>query len=158
MPKPPPHAHHQVPSSAISGFIDRPALEKLISPLLTDRTRVDFMVRCLVGEGPVHHRGANWVLLTLLGQVAEAAGAALAPSPDALAVPLRLPPHLKHDEVEQSYPLALPLAPLDALAPRGSREQEAMIDCLTDGPPQHAVANVAMVALLGALLEKLKAR
>ena len=35
---------------------------------------------------------------------------------------------------------------------------EAMIDCLTDGPPQHALANVAMVTLLTEILSRLKAQ
>lgn len=159
MPKhPPPPHHHHVPASAVAGFIDKRALERLIAPLLSAPGGVDFISRCLLGEGPVHHRGANWVLLSLLGRAAEAAGAKLAPPADGVNVPLRLPPHLTQDEDEQSYPLKLALAPLDRLAPRGSREQEAMIDCLTDGPPQHAVSNVAMVALLGALLEALERR
>ncbi|MBK7857888.1 MAG: hypothetical protein IPJ65_04530 [Archangiaceae bacterium] len=159
MPKPPAHpTHHHVPASEVAGFIDRAALERVVGPLLGDPAGLDFTVRCLVGEGPVHHRGANWVLLELLGRAVAAAGARPQPAADALAVPLRLPPHLTHDAAEQSHPLTLALAPLDRLAARGSRAQEAMIDCLTDGPPQHAIANVAMVGLLGALLEALETR
>jgi len=149
-------SHHRLPSSAVAGFIDPRALGELVGPLVGKTGGVDFLVRCLVGEGPVHHRGANWVLLTLLGQAAKAAGATLAPPAETLDVPLRLPPHLTHDEDEQNYPLGLTLKPLERLANRNSREFEAMVDCLTDGPPQHVVANMAMVALLGALLDALE--
>jgi hypothetical protein len=52
--------------------------------------------------------------------------------------------------------LAVPTGLLERLAPRGSREFEAMVDCLTDGPPQHALANVAILALLAELLARLE--
>jgi hypothetical protein len=45
---------------------------------------------------------------------------------------------------------------VERLAARGSRDFDAMVDCLTDGPPQHAVANVATVNLLEAILEALE--
>ena len=37
-------------------------------------------------------------------------------------------------------------------------ELESAIDCLTDGPPQHALANVLMVTLLQRILTRLKAK
>ena len=72
-----------------------------------------------------------------------------------LPVPMRVPPHLARPGSMMAYPLALPTAPLDRLAPSGSIEQAAMAECLSDGPPQHALANAAMVWLLGAALAKL---
>jgi hypothetical protein len=140
------------------GFIDRDAISALLAPFVPDTGERAFVVRCLVDEGPAHHRGANYVLLRLLGRLLHAPATR---SGDVCAVPMQLPPHLADeldDEAEQTYPLDLPLAPLDLLAPRGSQEQEAMVAALIDGPPQHALANVAMVAILDALLRQTQER
>jgi hypothetical protein len=94
------------------------------------------------------------VLLRLLGKLLDGPATT---SADTSPVPMQLPPHLADEldgDAEQSYPLDLPLAPLDLLAPRGSPQHEAMLGALIDGPPQHALANVAMVALLDALLRQ----
>jgi hypothetical protein len=153
-PRPPPR---HLPSSAISAFVDPARIDLLLARWVPEAEDRAFVVRCLVGEGPAHHRGANFVLLSLLAQALEKAKAQPEPQGVTLPVPMRLPPHLAHAEAEQdAYPLRLPTAPLERLAPSGSRELEAMVDCLTDGPPQHALANVAMVALLGALLDALE--
>lgn len=157
MPKRPPHERH-VPSSAIAGFIDPVQIEAVLAPWIPDRNDRAFVARCVVGEGPAHHRGANFVILRLLGQVLEQLPSSATASSEAGAVevPVRLPPHLAREAGPTPYPLRLPLAPLTGLVPAGSREQEAMVDCLTDGPPQHALANVAMVTLLGEILARLK--
>jgi hypothetical protein len=70
---------------------------------------------------------------------------------------MRLPPHLEDEVEDADWPLALPVARLEALA-AGARGTDAMIDCLGDGPPQHAVANVVMVALLDLALDAAGAR
>ena len=136
------------------GFIDRDAISELLVPFVPDEGERTFVVRCLVDEGPAHHRGANYVLLRLLGKLLTTPATR---SADTCPVPMQLPPHLADeldDDSEQTYPLDLPLAPLDLLAPRGSQEQQAMMGALIDGPPQHALANVAMVAILDALLRQ----
>jgi hypothetical protein len=143
-----------VPSSAITGFIDRRRIEALLSPWVPDPAAREFVVRCMLGEGPAHHRGANYVLLALLGLLLEKGGPVeRAPGAPAAPVPMRVPP--SHGEAldELAYPLALALRPLEQLS-RGGRDVEAMVDCLTDGPPQHALANAAMVAMIDALLER----
>jgi len=150
MPHAPPGRH--VPSSAVSAFIDRSRLDRALSPWVPDAADRAFVVRCLVDEGPAHHRGANYVLLSLLAELAGAAPADIANQPS-VPVPMRLPPGAAHAGSEQgSFPIRLPTALLERLAPAGSVAQDAMIDCLTDGPPQHALANVATVCLLSALL------
>lgn len=152
--KGPPHHHHRhVPSSAITGFVDQARIDALLAPWVPDDAARAFVVRCILGEGPAHHRGASFVLLALLGQLVERLQARGA-SHEGAPVPLRLPPHLAEDHDDDAYPLTLPTRALERLAPKGSRELEAMIDCLTDGPPHHALANAAMVALLDALLER----
>jgi hypothetical protein len=55
-----------------------------------------------------------------------------------------------------AYPLALPTGPLGRLAPSGTPEQAAMAECLSDGPPQHALANAAMMWLLGTALDRVE--
>jgi hypothetical protein len=60
MPPRPPHDRH-VPSSAIASFIDAARIETLLAPWIPDP----------LGEGPAHLRGANFVLLRLLGLVLE---------------------------------------------------------------------------------------
>lgn len=144
-----------MPSSAITAFVDADRIAALIAPWVPDPSQREFVVRCLLREGPAHHRGANYVLLSLLGLLLEG-GPPLAPAPDqpGVAVPLRLPPHLAEEHEDGAYPLVMPTGPIERLAAAGSPEFEAMVDCLTDGPPQHALANAAMVALLGVLLER----
>ncbi|HYH98734.1 hypothetical protein [Hyalangium sp.] len=148
-----------MPSSAISSFIEPERVEALLAPWLPDAQDRAFVVRCMLGEGPAHHRGANYVLLTLLGRVLEhlpPLDSVPAPMGEPIEVPMRLPPHLAKASEPKSYPLRLPSQPLEQLAPRGSRPFEAMVDCLTDGPPQHALSNVAMVTLLTEILSRLE--
>jgi hypothetical protein len=125
----------------------------LLAPFVPDEGERDFVVRCLLDEGPAHHRGANYVLLMLLAELLDGTPE---PSDAAREVPMHLPPHLAGDADgdEQVYPLRLPTAALDRLAPSGSREQESMIAALLDGPPQHALANVAIVALVDAIVRQ----
>jgi hypothetical protein len=148
----------RISPAAAAPFIDSARLDALIAPIVSDEHDRAFVVRCILDEGPRHHRGANFVLLTLLGTLIEklqpvdvealrAAGT--------LPVPMRVPPHLARPGSMMAYPLPLPTSPLDRLAPSGSTEQAAMVDCLTDGPPQHALANAVMVWLIGAALAKL---
>jgi hypothetical protein len=96
----------------------------------------------------------------LLGMVVEALGAgdmAELRAHGTLPVPMKVPPHLKRPGSLMAYPLGLPTRPLEKLASPGSFELAAMADCLTDGPPQHALANAAMLWLIGATLERLGA-
>lgn len=155
-PPPPPGSgeRRNVPSSVINAFIEPAAIEALLAPWLPDPAARAYVARCMLGEGPAHHRGANYVLLRLLGELVGRSGAA-APGGAAagdVAVPIRLPPQLTPDHDDREYPLRFPRRVLERLAPAGSPTLEAMIDCVTDGPPQHALANAAMLCLLDALL------
>ncbi len=149
-PPPPPH-HHRASAAGLQKFVDRARLDRLLAPWVPDAADRAFVLRCLLDEGPAHHRGANWVLLVLLGEALGQRPAAPAAG-ERVEVAMRLPPHLAREVKEGNYPLGFPVEVLDRLAPRGSPEQTAMIECLTDGPPQHALANAAMVCLLSALL------
>lgn len=147
---PPPH-RPRLPASQVLAFVDDAALDGALAPLVPDAGDRAFISRCLVGEGPLHHRGANYILLSLLSQVlAQRGGGPLGTA--GAAVPMRLPPHLATAVDESSYPVRLPLEALRRLAGDHPERVDAMVDCLTDGPPQHTLANVLMVTLMDALL------
>ena len=117
-----------------------------------------FVVRCILKEGPVHHRVASYALLLLAGRVLERAGGVMPATEDrpSVPVPLRLPPHVRRgDDDDAHYPLRMPTAALGELAPGGSSELAALVGCLLDGPPHHALANAALVSLLDALAARL---
>ena len=159
-PKPPrpPDEPWRVPASSIDDAIDSDVLADILAPFVPGAADREFVTRCIAEGGPVHHRGASFALLRLLALALQAAGGPLPPRPDAaqIPVPMRLPPHLgPRGEGEHEFPLALPLAPLERLAPSGSRELRALTECLIDGPAHHALANAAMVSLIGALLDRL---
>lgn len=141
-----------VPSSEITSFIEPARIEALLEPWLAQPADRAFVARCMLHEGPAHHRGANYVLLRLLGEIAARGQAPPAPV-DAIPVPIRLPPAVAAAHADRDYPLRFPRRVLERLAPPGSPALAAMIDCVTDGPPQHALANAAMLCLLDAVLE-----
>ncbi|WP_437730152.1 hypothetical protein [Sorangium sp. So ce1335] len=148
--------HAPLPSSVVSALIRPERLDALLAPWMPDAEERAFVVRCIVGEGPVHHRGASYTLVCLLGLLLEELGPSQeggAPAGESLPVPIRLPPHLARGD-DHDYPLSIPLAPLTRLAPKGSPELAALVDCLTDGPPHHALANAAMICLLDALFTR----
>ena len=149
----PPHR-----SAPAIGFIDPSRIDAILESAVPDPEDRAFVVRCILGEGPAHHRGANYVLLRLLGLLVDRLGAADMTALRArgtMPVPMKVPPHLERQGSLMAYPLALPLAPLSELAPAATPEQSAMVECLSDGPPQHALANAAMLWLIGAALEGL---
>jgi hypothetical protein len=153
---PPPHRN-----ASSAAFIDWSRVDALLAGAVPDDEDRAFVVRCILGEGPAHHRGANYVLLQLLGMiVGRLGGADMATLRErgTMPVPMKVPPHLERRGSLMAYPLALPTAPLEKLAAAGTPDHAAMVQCLSDGPPQHALANAAMVWLIGAALERLEAR
>jgi hypothetical protein len=152
--------HSRTPSAA-TAFIDSTRLDALLAGVVPDDQDRAFVVRCILGEGPAHHRGANYLLLMLLGKVVEGLDGADMEALRARGttpVPMKVSPHLARPGSLMAYPLDLPTAPLERFAPAGSPEQAAMAECLTDGPPQHALANAAMMWLIGAALDRLEER
>ena len=127
---PPPHRN--APSAA---FIDGARVDALLVGAVPDDEDRAFMVRCILGEGPAHHRGANYVLLQLLGTIVHRLRGAEMEAVRArgtMPVPIKVPPHLERQGSMMAYPLALPTGPLDELAPAGSTDQAAMAQCLSD--------------------------
>lgn len=140
--------------------VDVDRLSELLSPWIPDAQEREFVVRCIAKEGPVHHRQASYALFMLLGEVLERLGGAPDVDPhEGVAVPLRLPPHARNhmdaQARESTYPLRLPTAALERIAPKAIRAQEAFTSALLDGPPHHALANAGMVCLLQGILRRL---
>lgn len=149
------HPHRHVPASRALRFVDAEALTPMLTGLVPAQADRDFVLRCLIDEGPLHHRGANYLLLRLLGRVLERVPGTDVPL-GGVEVPMRLPPHLEEEVEEGTFPLRLPTRALQELLGDDEAALEAAIDCLTDGPPQHALANVVMVSLLERLLARLE--
>jgi hypothetical protein len=150
--------HRSAPSTA---FIDPSRIDAILAGAVPDAEDRAFVVRCILNEGPAHHRGANYALLRLLGLLLDRLGGADMASlreHGTIPVPMKVPPHLARQGSLMAYPLPLPLAPLSELAAPASPEQSAMADCLSDGPPQHSLANAAMLWLIGAALDRLPQR
>jgi hypothetical protein len=141
----------RLPSSTITSFIDHGRVDALLRPWLPDDRDRAFVVRCMLDEGPAHHRGATYTLLALLGEAVRRRGAVPALDPRAVPVPMRVAAH-HADPAEHVYPLGVPRGALEAIAGPGSPAVDAMLDCLTDGPSHHALANAACVCLISALL------
>lgn len=148
-----PHRHSA--TARAQDVLRHDEVDALLAPWLPDRTDRAFVVRCLVEEGPIHHRGASYALLRLIGLALAAVGGPGPVRDESAPIPLRLPPHLRGRGGDGDFPLGVPLEVIERLAPRGSKEFAALLDCLRDGPPHHALANAAMVCMLGALLDKL---
>jgi hypothetical protein len=144
------------PSSAIGAFIDSKAIDTLLEPYVADAGDRAWVVRCMLDTGPAHHRGANFVLLSLIGRVRDKLPPAPGRAPGrTVPIPMRVPERAESEDT--AFPLGVPLQAIERLAPAGSRDAEAMLDCLTDGPPQHALANAAMAQLLADILARLDA-
>lgn len=147
------HHHHKPHHKRHAAFIDVGALERALAPWLPDAEERAFVLRCVLEEGPAHHRGANYVLLALMTRLAERLGVNAPAAGAQRPFEMRLPPHLEEEIDERAWPLGVPERALELLT-KEERAADAMTDCLTDGPPQHAVANVLMVQLLVAMLER----
>lgn len=155
----PHHGHrHRHSLGALAAAADRRRLADALSPIVADARDREFVVRCILDEGPLHHRAASWALLMLASEVARRLEGAPVTAPDdprdSLEVRLKLPPHLAEDATDAVFPVRLPLAPLRAVAD-GERDVEALADALADGPPHHALANAVLVSLFARILAKL---
>ncbi len=148
----PPHHRARSGGRALA-HVDAARLDTGLRSLVPDDHDRAFVLRCLLDEGPVHHRGANYALVALLLELLSALGAEAAPAVDGSPVPMRLPPHLGGQD-DAVYPLALDLGALRRIA----ADPGPLVGALTDGPPQHAVANVVMVDLLAAALRAAERR
>lgn len=130
-------------------------IDRALAPFVPDPSDRAFILRCVLEEGPAHHRGASFAILRVLSLAIERLGA---PSKDLSAIPttpltIRLPPHLAEAAEDNAYPIGLPTRALrEAL---GDPELEAAaVDALCDGPAHHALANAMMLWLIEAILSR----
>lgn len=157
-----PHmSFHTLSTSAIVSFITAEPIDKLLGHFVPDPADRKYLLRCLLEQGPAHHRGANFVLLSLLSHVLDRLPSATkqtdshAEQMSAVSVPMRLPPHLAQSSPDRYFPLQLHPQPLHQLAGANEQQVAAMVDCLIDGPPQHALANALMVNVIARILDAL---
>lgn len=149
-----PHPHDRASAAAVAQALDAERLERILWPWLPDPRERSFVVRCILGEGPIHHRVASYALIALAGLIAERLRVApTAPVAMGVKVPMRLSPGQERPYGETpAYPLPLDDIGLAAVT-RGRHDlQDALTSAVIDGPPHHALANVALLNLLGAIL------
>ena len=137
------------PKGTSPDYIDADRIDAILRPLVRGERDRAFVLRCILKEGPGHHRGANYVLVAMLGELLDALGTDASPdaNDEVRQVAMRVPPHLA-ESAPKRYPVGIPVAPLRALAEGDEGDADAMLDSLSDGPPQHALANAVMVSLL----------
>lgn len=156
---PPPHAHpHDYP---VVAAIDHQRISALVAACVPDPAACAFVVRCMLDEGPIHHRGDNFVLLALLGEVLARlppAEGGKASDDASFPVPMRIPPAHHAGAEPKCYPISIPQAPLALLDGDDPARRSVLAECLVDGPPHHALANAMMVNLLHAILQRLPVR
>lgn len=157
LPRPPHHA----PRAAAHDRALHARIEALLRPRIPDDHDRAFVLRCLVDEGPAHHRGATVALLLLLERALARCPPAPAPvsataSAGAVTVPLRLSPHVRESLApsDRDYPVTMPTAALRRAVGEGPAA-DRLIEHLTDGPAHHALANAVMVNLLDEILTRL---
>jgi hypothetical protein len=154
-------SRHTLSTSAIVSFIAAEPIDKLLRLFVPDAADRKYLLRCLLEQGPAHHRGANFVLLSLLSQVIDRLPTATkqsdshSESVNAIPIPMRLPPHLSESSPDRFFPLQLHPLPVHQMPGATEQHVAAMVDCLIDGPPQHALANVLMVNLIARILDAL---
>ncbi len=152
---PPKHPHHPPHhldrrSPLPQDWVKR--LDQDLTVVVPDAADRAFALRCVLQEGPEHHRGANAALLLLLVEACKRAGGPWPPAAGGGRQPrMHLPPHLMETNPDARYPVSIPPAALATVAPDPAVAKR-LEDALLDGPPQHAVANTLMVALLDGLL------
>ncbi|MBA3846553.1 MAG: hypothetical protein H0X45_07905 [Planctomycetes bacterium] len=151
----PPH-HARASATAIASALDPDRVKRALASWIADEGDRTFVARCILDEGPIHHRGASYVLIALAAAIAERVGAVAASGVSDIAVPMRQSPHLdRPGHQPPCYPLRLDPSVLDLVAEGDEGARAALADAVTDGPPHHALANVALLNLLAAILRRL---
>lgn len=146
---PPPHG----PKDKKSKIADKHALATALEGLVTSEDDRKFIARCIAREGPPHHQAASYAIIALLRQVAERVDAKLRPS-EGPRPSMKVPPHHARDDDEREFAVGLPRAAIERIE-RDPNRAQAIVESLLDGPTHHALANVAMVAILEAILARL---
>jgi len=151
MPPPPKKKKHGAgPRGHRDIALDPAAIDAALAPIVPEPRDRAFVLRCVVDEGPRHHRGASWALLRMLAAVlAELGGAEAHPDAAGEPVQMRLPPSLAAATDDGAFPVGVPTRLLGAIMDED--ELAVALASLHDGPPHHAVANAVMATLIDAI-------
>jgi hypothetical protein len=147
-PPPPKKKHGHAGRGGREIAFDVAAIDAALAPVVPDRRDRAFVLRCVVGEGPRHHRGASWALLRMLTGVLEHLEP-IQPDADELAdesIAIRLPPALESASDDAAFPVGMPTRLLRELL--DDDELAIALASLTDGPAHHALANAVMATLI----------
>jgi hypothetical protein len=136
--------------------LDAKAIDAALVPIVSDPRDRAFVLRCILEEGPRHHRVASFALLRMLARVLEDVGGAAPGSGDGASAPLamRLPPGVASRSDDAEFPIGVPTALLGELFDEAGAAEA--LECLRDGPPHHALANAAMAWMIQAIHERVR--
>ncbi len=152
--RPPPPRHPRPGSKGRD--LDGGAIDAALAEIVPDARDRAFVLRCILEEGPRHHRVASWALLRMLAALLAEVGGADPEMGEAPAAPvgMRLPPKLASHSDDGEFPIGIPTTLLNEILDHG--EAELALDCLRDGPPHHALANAVMTWMIEALYMRLR--
>lgn len=153
-----PHEKHRGGKGGRGVALDSSAIDAALTEFVKDPRDRAFVLRCIMEEGPRHHRVASWALLRLLAAVLDELGGAAPGTGDGPMEPLgmRLPPSVAASSDDAEFPIGVPTGLLFDLMSR--RDAELALECLREGPPHHALANAAMAWLLQAIHARVRER
>jgi hypothetical protein len=136
--------------------LDDDAINAGLAEVVPDARERAFVLRCILEEGPRHHRVASWTLLRLLAAVLAELGDARPTATRGASEPLgmRLPPSVVASSDDAQFPIGIPTSMVNEVMSR--REVELALECLRDGPPHHALANAAMAWMIQAIYERVR--
>lgn len=157
-PPPPPSSRpsHRPRHHGADVSLDPAAIDRALAPIIPDPRERAFVLRCVLQEGPRHHRVASWALLGLLAAVVDELGGVDPRTAEGATEPLRmrLPPHVAATSEDSEFPVRLPTRALREVL--GVKDADLALECLRDGPPHHALANTLMTWLLEAIYERVR--
>lgn len=136
--------------------MDAAAIDTALAEIIADAGDRAFVMRCILEEGPRHHRVASWALLRMLAAVlAEVGGADRdASNEPSEPIAMRLPPSVAASSDDAVFPVGVPTRLLRELMP--AKDAELALECLCEGPAHHALANAAMAWMLQAIHQRLQ--
>lgn len=144
------------PKHGRSVALDAGPIDAALSGIVPDARDRAFVLRCVLEEGPRHHRVASWALLRMLAVVLAELGG---PDPTTGSGPseplgMRLPPNVVSSSDDTSFPIGIPTGMIRAFFDES--EAALALECLSDGPPHHLLANATMAWMLEAIYERAK--
>lgn len=149
--RPPPKPHAPDAKRRIA---DRKRIESALEGLVPDDEDREFIARCIAREGPPHHQAASYAIIAMMASLVERLDAKRAPQKGPRPA-MKVSPHHEPDEDEHEFAIRLPRRAIERIEPDPKRA-DALVEALLDGPTHHALANVAMVALLDAAIARLE--